>query len=362
MRRKSLIQTRDMLLTNLVAVVLGIVVSGLLLLLLQINPLHVFGAAIARIFTDRYTAGEVFLKATPLVFTALAFAFTFKANLFNIGAQGQFYVGAVAAVSVSLLLQGRLPTIVLLPVVFLSTLAAGGAVGAGIGYLKAKFNANEFLTSMMSTYVMLALMNYLLRTVLKETKGEYPQTDALSRDAWIPSMLRGTRLNWGFMIAVLTAVVIWILLYKSPLGFRIRAIGNNARAGELAGISSKRIYIAAFLISGALAGAAGFTEVNGVQHMLIQDFNADIGATGLGIAILANANPIGIIFASILFGALSVIGTLMQRMPGLNVPWSIIAVIQGLVMIFVISAYFVRARLSLWRDKRALKKKAEGQS
>ena len=96
--------------------------------------------------------------------------------------------------------------------------------------------------------------------------------------------------------------------------------------------------------------------------MLIQDFNADIGATGLGIAILANANPIGIIFASILFGALSVIGTLMQRMPGLNVPWSIIAVIQGLVMIFVISAYFVRARLSLWRDKRALKKKAEGQS
>jgi ABC-type uncharacterized transport system permease subunit len=358
MHRRKGAGTRDLILTNLVAILAGIVLSSFLLLFLDINPLTVYSAAMRSIFTDRYTAAEVFLKATPLIFTALAFAFTYKANLFNIGAQGQFYLGAVAAVSVSLLLDSKIPTILLLIIVLFASLLAGGILGAGIGFLKARYQANEFLTSMMSTYVALALMNYLLRTVLKETKGEYPQTDALSRQAWIPTIIKGTRFNWGFILAVVTAILIWVFLYKTPLGFRIRAIGSNARAVELAGINSKRIFVIAFLISGALAGAAGFTEVNGVQHMLIQDFNPEIGAAGLGIAILANANPIGIIFASVLFGAISVIGTLMGRMPGINVPPSIVSIIQGTVMIFVIAAYFVRSRIGIRRDKRKLKRGA----
>ncbi len=348
--------TRDLIITNLVAIVAGLVLSGFLLLFLDINPIQVYSSAIKTLFTDRYMAAEVFLKATPFIFTALAFAFTYKANLFNIGAQGQFYLGSVAAVSVSLLLDGKIPTAILLVVVFAATLLAGGLMGAGIGFLKARYNANEFLTSMMSTYVALAFMNYLLRTVLKETKGEYPQTDALSEAAWIPRIVPGTRLHLGFVIAVITAILIWVFLYKTPLGFRIRAIGSNARAGELAGINSRRIFVIAFLISGALAGAAGFTEVNGVQRMLIQDFNPELGSAGIGIAILANANPIGIIFASILFGAISVIGTMMGRMPGINVPPSIVSIIQGSVMLFVIAAYYVRAMIGIRRDKKRLKR------
>ncbi len=298
------------------------------------------------------------MKATPLIFTALAFAFTFKANLFNIGAQGQFYMGSIAAIALSLQLDGKVPTAVLLILVCLTAALAGGLMGALIGFLKARFKANEFLVSMMSTYVALAVMNYLLRTFLKESKGEYPQTDALSRSAWLPVIVKGTRLHIGFVLAVLAAVGIWVLLYKTPLGYRIRAVGSNASASRMSGIDSNKIFVAAFFISGALAGAAGFTEVNGVQHMLIQDFNSGVGSAGLGIAILANANPIGIIFASLLFGALNVMGNLMGRMPGVNVPASIVDLMQGFVMLFVIISYFFRHYLENRREKRRLQKGA----
>ena len=347
---------RDLIITNFLAVFLGLLASGILLLFIDINPITVFGAALKIILTDKYTLGDVFLKATPLIFTALAFAFTFKANLFNIGAQGQFYMGAIVAVAVSLQLQGVVSQPVLLIIVCLATFAGGGLIGGFIGFLKARFNANEFLVSMMSTYVMAALMNYLLRTFLKEAKGEYPQTDSITRTAWIPTLLKGTRLHGGFILAVLVAIGIWILLYKTPLGYRIRAVGSNASAAEMSGIQSKKIYIIAFFISGALAGMAGFTEVNGVQHMLIQDFNTGIGASGIGIAILANANPIGIIFASILFGGLSVMGNLMGRMPGVNVPSSLIDLMQGFVMLFVIISYFFRTYLENRREKLKLQK------
>ena len=284
-------KVRDMIVTNAVAILAGLLVSGLMLLMLHINPVEVFTYSVTTMLTDKYTTGEVFLKATPLIFTALAFAFTFKANLFNIGAQGQFYMGAVAAIALSLKLDGKVPTLVLLVIVCLATALAGGLIGALIGFLKAHYKANEFLVSMMSTYVALNVMNYLLRTFLKESKGEYPQTDAITRAAWLPTIVKGTRLHAGFVLAVLVAIGIWILLYKTPLGYRIRAVGSNDSAARMSGINSKRVFVTAFFISGALAGMAGFTEVNGVQHMLIQDFNSGVGSAGLGIAILANANP-----------------------------------------------------------------------
>lgn len=344
------VKLRDMVMTNLIAILAGLTLSGLLLLLLDINPLSAFGYSFIKMFSDTYTLGEVFLKATPLIFTALAFAFTYKANLFNIGAQGQFYMGAIVAVTISLQLDGKVPTFVLLLVVLVCTAVSGGLIGALIGYLKAKRGANEFLVSMMSTYVVLALMNYLLRTFLKEMKGEYPQTDPLSQAAWLPPFIPGTRLHIGFLLAVAMAIVIWLLLFKTPLGYRVRVVGSNDSAAKLAGIRSNTIYIIAFFISGSLAGMAGFTEVNGVQHMLIQDFNPTLGAAGLGIAILANANPIGIIFASVLFGMLNVMGNIMGRMPGgVNVPSSIVELMQGFVMLFVIASYFLR---SYWQNRR----------
>jgi ABC-type uncharacterized transport system permease subunit len=345
---------RDLIFTNLLAILLGIAVSGFMLLLLGENPISAFAILITSVVRDVYTFADIFVKATPLMFTALSFAFTYKANLYNIGAQGQFYIGAVIAAASSLYLQNILPGLPALSVTLLLTIVGSGLWGAFIGLVKAKYNSNEFLVSMMSTYVALAIMNYLLRTFLMEAKAEYPQTDALANSIWLPRIIPGTRLHIGFVLAVLSCIGVWILLYKTPLGYRIRAVGYNARAAKLSGIDAKKLYILAFFMSGVLAGAAGFTEVNGVQHMLVQGFNADIGSAGIGIAILANGNPLGIIFAAILFGALKVGGTIMGQMSG--IPSSIIELMQGFVMVFVIIAYFARNWLENNREKRKLQK------
>ena len=352
MRSKS-----NVLLYNITAVVIGLVISGLLLLFMKVNPLDVCGQALGKIITDQYNLGEILVKATPLIFTSLAFAFTYNANLFNIGAQGQFTMGAIIAVALSLGLQDSLPTWLLLLLVLLGSFAGGAAVGGLIGGAKAKFHANEFLVSMMSTYVITNFMDYLLRTSLQETKAEYMQTDAISSSAYLPNIIPGTRVHLGFLIAVAAAVAAWILLNKTQLGFQIRAVGKNADASRLGGISSGKIYVISFMIAGGLAGMAGLTEINGVQHMLLRDFNASIGSYGIGIAILANGNPLGCIFASILFGFLNVMGTTMGRLPGLNIPASIIELIEGVVMICVIISYAVRYAMDT-KKKKAMMRKA----
>ena len=352
MRSKS-----NVLLYNITAVVIGLVISGLLLLFMKVNPLDVCGQALGKIITDQYNLGEILVKATPLIFTSLAFAFTYNANLFNIGAQGQFAMGAIIAVALSLGLQDSLPTWLLLLLVLLGSFAGGAAVGGLIGGAKAKFHANEFLVSMMSTYVITNFMDYLLRTSLQETKAEYMQTDAISSSAYLPNIIPGTRVHLGFLIAVAAAVAAWILLNKTQLGFQIRAVGKNADASRLGGISSGKIYVISFMIAGGLAGMAGLTEINGVQHMLLRDFNASIGSYGIGIAILANGNPLGCIFASILFGFLNVMGTTMGRLPGLNIPASIIELIEGIVMICVIISYAGRYALVV-KKKKAMMRKA----
>ena len=352
MRSKS-----NVLLYNITAVVIGLVISGLLLLFMKVNPLDVCGQALGKIVTDQYNLGEILVKATPLIFTSLAFAFTYNANLFNIGAQGQFTMGAIIAVALSLGVQDSLPTWLLLLLVLLGSFAGGAAVGGLIGGAKAKFHANEFLVSMMSTYVITNFMDYLLRTSLQETKAEYMQTDAISSSAYLPNIIPGTRVHLGFLIAVAAAVAAWILLNKTQLGFQIRAVGKNADASRLGGISSGKIYVISFMIAGGLAGMAGLTEINGVQHMLLRDFNASIGSYGIGIAILANGNPLGCIFASILFGFLNVMGTTMGRLPGLNIPASIIELIEGIVMICVIISYAVRYAMDV-KKKKAMMRKA----
>lgn len=347
----------NVLLYNITAVVIGLVISGLLLLFMKVNPLDVCGQALGKIVTDQYNLGEILVKATPLIFTSLAFAFTYNANLFNIGAQGQFTMGAIIAVALSLGLQDSLPTWLLLLLVLLGSFAGGAAVGGLIGGAKAKFHANEFLVSMMSTYVITNFMDYLLRTSLQETKAEYMQTDAISSSAYLPNIIPGTRVHLGFLIAVAAAVAAWILLNKTQLGFQIRAVGKNADASRLGGISSGKIYVISFMIAGGLAGMAGLTEINGVQHMLLRDFNASIGSYGIGIAILANGNPLGCIFASILFGFLNVMGTTMGRLSGLNIPASIIELIEGIVMICVIISYAVRYAMDV-KKKKAMMRKA----
>lgn len=341
---------------NVAAVLLGLVICALLLFFMNVNPAEIIQKTLAKIIGDKYNMGEVLVKATPLILTSLAFAFTYQANLFNIGAQGQFYMGCIAAVSISLALGGKIPTFALILIVVAASFAAGALTGGFIGFAKARFGANEFLVSMMSTYVVSAFMDYLLRTSLQETKAEYLQTDGISKAAYLPKLLKGTRVHWGLVIALVAAVLVWLLLNKTGIGFRIRAVGMNRHAAELGGIQTGKIYVIAFAIAGGLAGLAGVTEINGIQHMLLRDFNASIGSYGIGIAILANGSPIGCIFASILFGFLNVVGTTMGRLPNTSIPASIIDLLEGIVMTCVIASYAARRAFEVYREKQRTRK------
>jgi simple sugar transport system permease protein len=345
----------DLFVSVAAAIVLGLAASAVVMLFLGKDPIAAYALLASSVIRDKYTFADIFVKAAPLVLTALAFAVPYKASLFNIGAQGQFYVGALAATAASLALGDRVPAPLGLVLAFLAAVLAGGLWGSLIGLAKARFKANEFLVSMMSTYVALALMNYLLRTSLMETKHEYPQTDSFAQALWLPLVVGDTRLHAGFVLAVLIAVAAWLLVYRTSFGYRVRVVGYNADAARLAGIDSGSTYVATFFIAGALAAAAGFTETNGVQHMLVQGFNPGLGAEGIGIAILANANPVGIVFASILFGALKVGGVIMGQMSG--IPASIVEIMEGFVMIFVILSAFAREVVEREREKRELRRR-----
>jgi len=333
------------------SVLLGLLISGLMMLFLGYNPLIVYSNMLSYAFRDIYNIADIFAKATPLILTGLAFGFAFRASLFNIGAQGQFYIGAVMAVTCALKL-GSFPSYLILIICFIMSLTGGSLLAAFIGYVKARFNANEFLVSMMLTYVAIAIMNFLLRGLLKEVKGEYPQTDVIPKSGWLPSLVPHTRLHWGFVVALLIALLAYIILWRTSLGYKIRIVGFNRDAARYAGINVEKIFVIVFFISGAFAGIAGFTEVNGMQHMLIEGFNPMIGAEGIGIAILGNAHPLGIVLSALLFGALKVGGNLVVQTS--RIPASIIGIMEGFVMLLVILSYFIRDKLIILRSKKKL--------
>ncbi|MCF7935067.1 MAG: ABC transporter permease [Synergistales bacterium] len=348
-----------MLLWPLFSVACGLAASGLMMMLLGKNPLAVYGTLFGYAFRDLYNVADIFAKAAPLILTGLAFGFAFRSTLFNIGGQGQFYLGCVGAASCALAF-GNLPAFLLLPLCLGASILAGGAWGAFVGFAKARFQANEFLVSMMSTYVAIAVMNFLLRGPLKESKGEYPQTDVIAESGWIPTMIPHTRLHWGFVIALAAAVLAYIVLWRTSLGFRIRAVGMNRDAARYAGVDEKRIFIVVFFLSGGFAGLAGFMEVNGIQHMLVQGFNPMLGAEGIGIAILGNAHPLGIVLSALLFGALKVGGTLVVQTSA--IPASIIGIMEGFVMVFVLLSYALQDKLAVRRKKRDIQSRKEGDS
>lgn len=325
-----------------ISVILAFIVGGLLLLLLEFNPLVVYGKMISQAFNDPYSIARIFVKATPLIFTALAFGFTFNGFLFNIGAQGQFYVGALMAVFISLTLGNSLHPAALLVLVFLGSGVSGGLWASFAGWAKSRFNANEFLITMLSTYVATSVINYFISGPLQEPKGEYPQTATIPDSAEIPT-IGATDLHYGFFVAVIVALIAYFILNNTSFGFKIRHVGINTKSARYGGINVKRVYITSFFLAGAFAGFAGFTQINGVQHMAIQGFASRIGPEGIGIAMLGNANPIGIIFGSILFGVIKVGGIAISR--STEVPSSIINVLEGFTVLFVVISYYFQDQL-----------------
>jgi simple sugar transport system permease protein len=278
------------------------------------------------------------VRSVPLILTGLAVAWAFTAGVFNIGVEGQFLVGASAATAVAL----QLPRLGLLAA--LLAMIAGAIAGAAwasiAAWLRVRFSVLEVISTIMLNFVALQLVAYLVHGPLGDPAGIYPQSPSLSPTTWLPRLVAGSRLHAGFAIAVAATIVAWFFMRHMASGFRLRLVGANADAAWIAGgVNVNRVTVAAFLVSGAIAGLAGAIEVTGVTYALYESISPGYGYTAIAVALLANLNPAGVLASGIGFGALEAGAASMQRDAG--VPSVIVWVVEA-ILILLLGALQIR--------------------
>jgi ABC-type uncharacterized transport system permease subunit len=342
--------------TPLISVLLAMVTGSLIVVASGNSPVAAFGALWAGAFGNPYQIGETLMRSTPLIFTGLALAYGFRAGLFNIGAEGQLFMGGLAAAWLGVLMQG-LPWIVVVPTMIVVGALAGAAWAFIPAILKAKVGAHEVITTMMFSWIARYFVSYAVDGPLKAPAadggiGTIPVTRLLTPNATLPKFnallpfLPPNNAHVGFILAIVLAVGIWLLLRYTTLGYEARAVGFNPFASENGGISVAKTTVWSLCISGALAALAGVSEVMGVHHRLSDQFSAGFGFTGIAVALLAKRHPLAVIPAAILFGGLSAGSGIMQMTA--NVPDKLVDIVQALVIFFVaaesIVTWFIKRR------------------
>lgn len=286
-----------------------------------------------------YPFTESLVTSTPYILTGLSVAIGFRAGLFNIGAEGQFFIGALCSAYVGYSIVG-LPAFIHLPLALLAGAAGGALWGAIPGYLKAKFGAHEVVNTIMMNWIAFRLSDWLLTGPMKAS-GFRPVTPNVEHTAELPRFFADPlRFNWGFILALAMAVLIWWLLFKTTIGFELRSVGNNPDGAKYAGMSITRNIVLVMTLAGGLAGLAGSAQVLGVDRWVGQGFSAGYGFDSIALALLGKSHPFGVVLAALLFGFLRSGATRMQSMAG--IPIDIISVIQGLVIIFVAAPAIIR--------------------
>jgi simple sugar transport system permease protein len=286
-----------------------------------------------------YPITESLATVTPYILAGLAVAVGFKCGLFNIGAEGQFGVGALASAFVGYSLKG-MPWFFHLPLALLAGAAAGAFWGAIPGLLKGLTGAHEVVITIMMNYVSFRLSDWLLNGPMK-APGYRPLTPVIENSAMLPRFFPDPlRFNWGFILALAMAAFVYWFLFKTTLGFELRAVGANPDGARYAGMNIVRNFALAMTLSGALAGLAGSVQVLGIDHWVGQGFSAGYGFDSIAIALLGNSHPLGVVLAALLWGTMRSGATSMQSLAG--VPLEIVSIIQGLVIVFVAAPAIIR--------------------
>lgn len=338
-----------------IALIAALAVASLLLAALNADIGAAYSALFYGAFGTENATAETLVKAIPILFVAIGICIAFRGSVVNIGGEGQMITGAVVGIAVVLWIGDALGWLVIL-VALVVGFMAGGLFGGLAGYLKAYFNVNEILSTIMLNQVAVQIMNYLLNGPLLDpaTAGSnnIPKTARILEVAELPRLVFGlpgmnealferTRLHYGFVIAIILAIFIYILLWRTSIGYRIRAVGYNDRAARYAGINVKRQMMLAMFLAGGCAGLAGVVQVLGLQYRLQTDgspagFTGGAGFNGIVAALFGGLNPFGAIPASIFFGGLLVGAQNMQRAVG--IPAALVTTINGLIVIFVVSS------------------------
>ena len=333
------------------ATLAALLLGAVMLLFLKVNPIEAYKALWDGAFGSSNAFAETLVKATPLLLVGLGICISFRGDVINIGGEGQMIIGAVLATWVGLNFTG-LPGWLVVTLAMFAGFLGGGLWGGIPGVLKAYFNVNEILSTVMMNAIAVQLMNFLLRGPMidpsqAELASKIPQTARLLEIFRLPRLVP-TRLHLGSLIAVVLAILVYILLWRTTLGYRIRAVGQNPYASRYAGIKVQRYVVLALLLSGAFSGLAGATQVFGVNYRMITDgsasgFTGSAGFNGIVAALFGQLHPIWSIPASVLFGALLVGANKMQRV--VQVPSALVTALNGLVVVFVVSS-------EIWRRRR----------
>lgn len=329
-------------LSYLLIVAAGVLVSLLFILLGGSDVAGALSGFFSGIFGSSYAVSEVFVKATPLILAGLGISVAFKSGFANIGAEGQLYMGAIAATAIGTFLPG-LPRAVILPLCMLAGFVAGGLWALVPGILKARFGVSEVINTIMFNYIALGLTGVLLQTVLKDPDNHFPMSRQMPEAAWLSTLIKGARLHSGIVIAVVCAVLTWVLVFKTPAGYRMRAVGLNKRACECSGIPVGSSILLSSLVSGGLAGIAGVCEITGLHHKLIEGISPSYGYLAIIVALLGGNHPAGVVLSAVGIAALQVGSLSMQRSAG--VPSAIASIIMGAVVMLILARKILFKRL-----------------
>lgn len=337
--KKSIIQTikESNVLYTLIAIVTGFIVGAVLLAVIGISPAAAYGRLAEGIFgKPKYIAWSI-VYASPLILTGLSVAFSFKTGVFNIGAEGQFVVGSLAAVIVGACVD--LPPVIHPIACALAAMLAGALWGTIVAILKVKKGINEVLSYIMFNWIAYYLSNYMVNTEWLHNTGTAEATKDIMSTAsivcpdFITNITKCQNTNWGIIIAIVAAVVIWFIISKTTLGFQLRAVGFNKNAAEYGGINSNAAVMKAMAISGAMAGLGGMVQLCGMGSRISQFSGQEgFGFEGITVALIASSNPIGCVFSGIFYGMMKYGGS---KLTLIKAPSEVIDIIMGVIVIFI---------------------------
>jgi simple sugar transport system permease protein len=331
------------LVLSLGAIIIALLLGAVILALVGSDPWKTYAHIAEASFGSIGVFSDTMVKAIPLILVGLACSIAFRMKLWNIGAEGQFFLGAFGASAIVLIpvLPADAPRWLFILLMVLAGMACGALWGVIPGLLKAKFKVNEVISTLMMNYIAIAWNNYFIYAVWSE--GGFQMSKMFPKNAWLPRLadfagqikiFRGLTLHAGLIFGLIAAVVVWFIIYRSKWGYEIRLIGDNPRAAQYSGISITKNTVLVMMLSGALAGLAGMSEITGVVHRLQGTISPGYGFTGIIVAWLAKLNPFAVVLVSILFGALILAGREIQ-------PSGVPKLIQGIILVCLISSDFL---------------------
>jgi len=337
---KSTIRIVYIVLISLAAAVVAMAIAAIVLGILGASVTQTFKIILTEPLKDIVGITEILVRAIPLTLVSLGIAISFRSGILNIGAEGQIQMGVIAGAAVAIALP-NMPKFLLVPLALLAG-TIGGALWSFVpGYLRAVLGVNEILSTVMMNYIAVQFYGFLLRGPMidpaeLQVGSGTPQSVRLPRSAWIDRIIPGTRLHWGIAIALGLALVVYILLWRTTWGFRMRAAGASPKSARYAGINVERCLLMAMVLAGAFAGLAGAVEVTGVHRRAIEGISSNYGFSGVVVALFGGLHPAGIIPSAVFFGLLLVGADMTQRM--ISIPANMVLVLQGAVILSIISA------------------------